>query len=248
MSWHFSRALVEAYLQENCSAGDACAQLSGKRTPQVFSQCDRMMDFCQPSQSGMTCGHLTESLGQDVLMWFRADSHARTLVQPDAERESKPSAAAYGEKWQELSVRFDLNSCSWKTHRCLWDEDLHWCLVTLPRWGLMQGGVCWELTKLEHRTRGKDAGLWPTPVKTDGLSPGWCLTSIERKEKGETRPSGAKIGSALRTFRRTGLYLADGLPNPALTEWLMGWPIRWTDLQPLVTDRFRSAQRKRGGF
>ena len=29
-----------------------------------------------------------------------------------------------------------------------------------------------------------------------------------------------------------------GSLNPAWVEWLMGWPIGWTDLQPLATDRF----------
>ncbi len=27
--------------------------------------------------------------------------------------------------------------------------------------------------------------------------------------------------------------------SPMWVEWLMGWPIGWTALQPLVTDRFR---------
>lgn len=28
--------------------------------------------------------------------------------------------------------------------------------------------------------------------------------------------------------------------NPTWVEWLMGWPLGWTDLKPLATDRFRS--------
>jgi hypothetical protein len=28
--------------------------------------------------------------------------------------------------------------------------------------------------------------------------------------------------------------------NPEWVEWLMGWPIGWTDLRPLATDRFQS--------
>jgi hypothetical protein len=30
-----------------------------------------------------------------------------------------------------------------------------------------------------------------------------------------------------------------GKLSPMWVEWLMGWPIGWTDLQPLATDRFR---------
>jgi hypothetical protein len=29
-----------------------------------------------------------------------------------------------------------------------------------------------------------------------------------------------------------------GQLNPPWVEWLMGWPIGWTDLRPLETDRF----------
>ncbi len=33
-----------------------------------------------------------------------------------------------------------------------------------------------------------------------------------------------------------------GQLNPSWVEWLMGWPIGWTDLKPLVTDKFRNVQ------
>ncbi len=39
-----------------------------------------------------------------------------------------------------------------------------------------------------------------------------------------------------------------GSLNPTWVEWLMGWPLGWTDLQPLETDRSRNAQRRHGGF
>jgi len=38
---------------------------------------------------------------------------------------------------------------------------------------------------------------------------GFCITSIERKELGQARPSGARIGSGLKYDRRTGEYLTD---------------------------------------
>ena len=36
--------------------------------------------------------------------------------------------------------------------------------------------------------------------------------------------------------------------NPSWVEWLMGWPIGWTDLKPLVTDKFRNVQRWHSTF
>jgi len=39
-----------------------------------------------------------------------------------------------------------------------------------------------------------------------------------------------------------------GRLNPQFVEWLMGWPIGWTELQPLETDRFQEWQRQHGCF
>ena len=37
-----------------------------------------------------------------------------------------------------------------------------------------------------------------------------------------------------------------GALNPDWVEWLMGWPLGWTDLKPLATDRFRQWQHSHG--
>jgi len=39
-----------------------------------------------------------------------------------------------------------------------------------------------------------------------------------------------------------------GQLNPSWVEWLMGWPIGWTDLKPLETDKFRSVQQWHSQF
>ena len=38
-----------------------------------------------------------------------------------------------------------------------------------------------------------------------------------------------------------------GALNPVWVEWLMGWPLGWTDLRPLEMDRFRQWRRSHGG-
>jgi hypothetical protein len=43
----------------------------------------------------------------------------------------------------------------------------------------------------------------------------------------------------VRGFREAGIPLRGEL-NPDWVEWLMGWPIGWTDSRPLGTGRFRS--------
>jgi len=40
--------------------------------------------------------------------------------------------------------------------------------------------------------------------------------------------------------------IAGGSLNPEWVEWLMGWPLGWTDLRPLETDKFRQWLRSHG--
>jgi hypothetical protein len=50
-------------------------------------------------------------------------------------------------------------------------------------------------------------------------------------------------------YRRNSLPLnavAGGPLNPAWAEWLMGWPIGWTDCGPLAMGRFRQWRRSHG--
>jgi hypothetical protein len=72
--------------------------------------------------------------------------------------------------------------------------------------------------------------LWPTPAARDYRSPN-KLTYEERGggKKGEQLPNAA-----------------GGQLNPMWVEWLMGWPLGWTDLKPLETDKFRSAPQQHG--
>ena len=37
-----------------------------------------------------------------------------------------------------------------------------------------------------------------------------------------------------------------GKLNPMWVEWLMGWPLGWTDLKRLETDKFHFAQQQHG--
>jgi hypothetical protein len=51
-----------------------------------------------------------------------------------------------------------------------------------------------------------------------------------------------KSPSELNRNSKTLAVQAGGKLNPTWVEWLMGWPMGWTDLKPLVTDKSHSAQ------
>ena len=144
MSYIYSRALVEEYSAANCSDIDASALLSESHTLKPSWWHDKTMEHSRHSRFGMTYAHLTESLGEDLLTWFAVDSLAKILASPETGPDWTASGQGYGQKWQGSLGKYNPNTHSLKTAQLSLLEDLTGCYVTLPRWGLMRNGECWE--------------------------------------------------------------------------------------------------------
>lgn len=255
MSWHFLPELAAEYSAGTCLDGDVSAQLSTTNTQETCCLQGSKMDACQNSQSGTTCEPLTETSGEEWLTLYREAFRAKTFHQPEKEQESKEQEADYGKKWHELSVKYDRNTHSWKTHRCLFDEDLPQSLVTLPKWGMMRSGVLFRLRTAEHPTCENESGYWPTPRANDGEKRGTIANNPRNglpsaamystpcardwKDNGKSPAELARNSETLATQ-------AGGRLNPTWVEWLMGWPLGWTDCDALVTDKFQSWQQQHG--
>ena len=245
MSWLFSQALVAEYSAATCSAGAPSAPLSVMPTQHRFWRNDKPMDCSRLSRFGLMCAVLTDGHGEALLTWFREDFLARTSRPRGTDMGSMAGARGFGSRWQELSMRYDPNSSAWKTHQCLWEEDLPWSSVTLPTWGMTRAGVLWErLISAPHINETGSGSLpktqdapttrkWPTPVAS--MSKGSSMASLTRKS-GVDR-SNDRLDHAV--MASDGGHL-----NPEWTEWLMGWPIGWTDLKPLEMDKFQSWRRQ----
>lgn len=262
MSWLFSQALVAEYSEATCSAGAPSAQLNVMPTPHPFWRNDKPMDASSLSRFGLTCAVLTEDLGAALLTWFLADSRVRTYQLPGMAPALMASDPACGVKWHESSVRFDPVSCSWKTARCLWEEDLPWCSVTLPKWGSMRNGHVFQHPTLTRPINATASGLWPTPTVHGNYN-----------KPGASKNSGTGLATAAKTWptptasaykgwsknhnrantddlidytveREANFAGVSGQLNPTWEEWLMGWPIAWTELKPLEMDRFHEWQRQ----
>ena len=253
MSWHFSRALVEEYSAATCLDGVQSARLSANPTPHAFLCKDRMTAFSRLSRFGMTFVPLTENLGADLLTWFLAGSRARTSAALERAQASTANAPACGEKWRESSVRYDLDSSSWKIHRCLWEEDLPWSSVTLPRWGMTRSGVVYQHPTLERPISATVYGLLlPTPSASHcetRPSKTWNPKSQSGRSLGCMAATGmwptprscsamaATITDKGDRFPNLETVIANRHPetvggqlNPTWVEWLMGWSLGWTDL------------------
>lgn len=375
MSYIFSRALVEAYLAASCSECEPFAPSNSNPIPQACCSPDKMKAYSRLSRFGMTYAPLTDDDGAALLTWYLEASRARTFQPQEKAPALTAPAPASGGKCTELSMKYDRNSHSWKTHLCLWDEDLPESSVILPKSGTMRNGLCWERTMWEPRTSESASGylhMIPTPtacnapnkgshsrgpkslmdVATTGWMPGmmwptlragkssgenpesWLAryvagkvstpplgldvkfatpqardfrtgearrwedparsrnlndqiakfptpTSRDWKDSGPSQgnrksPNLGTIASRFPTPRTkgmcggTGSYRkmkdleakgiisseerrqmtagSGGQLNPTWVEWLMGWPLEWTALKPLATDKYRLWQQLHSGF
>lgn len=182
-------------------------------------------ESCRGSQSGTTLPPSTAGLGADELMSSPAVSPAKTSAPQEGVLESKVSAVDYGLNTQEYLAKYDLNSHSLKTAQTLLFEEGTSSLVTLPDWGMMLNGECFRLAPSGAHMCDYGCSLWPTP--RSGAQDNCGGSNARAKAK------------------RCGTYVGRK-QNPALSEWLMWWPIGWTALSPLETDRFRQWWRSHG--
>jgi hypothetical protein len=183
----------------------------------------------------MTCERLTADHGEALLTSFRAAFLAKTSAQQEKAQASTESEAGSGQRWRESSARYDLDACSWRTHRTLFDEVLPESSVTLPLSGMMRGGVVYQPWNLERLTEEIDCGsLLPTPTAT---------------QYGTTNNGKRSDGTTFATAGTPSLStLAGGPLSPDWVEWLMGWPIGWTDCDALETDKCQQWQQEHGSF
>lgn len=243
MSWLFSRVLAEAYSAACCSDGAPSVPSSSTPTPQAYLSPDKMTAFSRLSRFGMTYAPLTGDLGEGVLTWFREGFPVRTFHQPEKARALTAPAPASGGNCTELSMRYDRNSHSWKTHRCLFDEALPESSVILPRSGTMRHGLCWERTPLDYPTTVPEYGYLPT-VRASTAKHGTCWKRAE-----EGTPKGNLEDYLAYLYVRNGGKRVRGMcVSASFAALMMGWPQKWTSLQPSATDKYRQWRQLHSGF
>ena len=154
------------------------------------------------------------------LMSSQADSRAKTSVQ-QARRLAlaRTLEAVYSGKCLDLLLKYAPSLSSLKTsHGFSADQKKRLANGSgnfsgpWPRSGMMQNGLVLPLPALERRTSETASGLLPTPTRHN-----------------------SKEGAYPAEYTRNTPTLAThagGKINPAWSEHLMGFPIKWTDLQP----------------
>lgn len=233
MSWLFSQALAEAFSPVTCLDGEPFAQLNVMPTHHKFWRNDKMMDASRLSRFGLTCAVLTESRGEELLMSFLEGFRAKTSAQMGAVPALKESDPDCGLKWQESSVRYDLDLSAWRIRHDSEERGSPWLSVTLPAWGMAVNGFVFQHSTAERPTKETGCGLWPTAKATIR---GDCPS--ERARRTPDLPAAIKM----RPLPNGLPPSQDGQLNPQWVEWFMGWPIGWTELKPLEMARFHEWQ------
>jgi len=268
MTWH--------YLNSHCSPEPAeeSSEVSSwgsaplalwKRIP-IAVLCysrDKETECCRYSQSGTTSARSMESHGEAQSTLSQVDSHAKTLAQRVRVQDCPENVQGWFSRCCELLRRCNLILSSRKTVRFCVPVDLAPSSKNLTAWGMMQDGVCWELGISARPIEETGCGYLPTPSASSyGTNKGGAAGRT-----GKERPS-------LQTMAKTGVWPAPtchdrkgktgairgknakggptltqavgGTLNPNWVEWLMGWPIGWTDSKQLATDKFLEWQHSHG--
>jgi hypothetical protein len=167
-------------------------------------------------------------------MSYLAGFHAKTSQQQEKVQELMENDQECGEKWLASFVKYDHDSSLWRTHQCSLLGDLEEFSETWPQWGLMRNGECWEQIPLDMPITEPEFGWWPTPTVSDSSGAG---RAGPRK--------GANI-SSLKDYLSKWYRLA--YPPVSTTEYMMGWPLGWTDLKPLEMDKSHFVQQQHGEY
>jgi len=261
MSWHFSQALVEEYLEEYSTDGELFAQLRSSDMPEAYCWHDKMTEFLSLFQFGMMSGPLRAKPGEDLLKWYREGFLVRTSAlreQCGDARGYQVNGPVYGGICSELLPRFSLPMFSVKILQNSDSKDLEKLCESLPQSGTCADGLLWELMLSDCIINGNAYGsTLPTPTARD-----WKDTFGMTPERVDGKTRLDRLPMLLFEFaRRAGLSTKTNWANtdaqtvvlmdlveikitgpdycPELPEWVMGWPVGWTELKPLETDRFQ---------
>jgi len=220
MSWLFSQALVEEYSAANYSDGEQFVQLNGKRIQQAYCAPDKMTAFSRLSRFGMTFAPLTENLGEELLMSYLAGFHVKPIPQ---QRLDAIQRTTYGQRCGE------------------------WWQMSLPHTSLPKMSAEWQLTK-----RQMIANRWVTkPKQLPYQRKTWVLTTFG-KDIGYLHTPTTMANFLAKSMQKWGSCKAwrktFGLITPNHYEWLMGWPLGWTDLKPLEMDKCLYAPQPHGEY
>lgn len=230
MSWHYLQGQEAASWDPGSADGAPSALLSLIHTVGPSFSHGSETATSKPSLSGTMSALSTEGRGEGGSMSSPEASLARTYPRQESELASTDLGPASGESSPESLAKSNQRTASSKTPQTFALAGLSESSKTLPAWGTLRGGVCSALTKPAVSYVESACGLLPSPTTV-----------------GNEQAPPMQKHAAHRRMRSLVGRLRGG-PFVSFREWMMGWPIGWTALEPLETARFQEWLRWHGRF
>lgn len=198
--------------------GQTTRQKSSKKTGLAF-------------RAGGTSGHsrrrvfMNEQVCEQLTL-FQVDFHANRLASPGSKKE-KTTNATYGLKCSGSQGRSGQSGLLGKMFLDLFEERLTKSLKVSKAKATPRGHTLSRLVRLEPRSLEKESLLWPRPTTGAPL----CGGTHNFNQMIALRDAGIITEEERRNLTQGN----GGRSNPALMEWLMGFPIGWTGLDASET-------------
>ena len=157
----------------------------------------------------------------EQLTLFPAASHASRFPSPGSD-EARRMTVTSGRRCCESSMKSDRYGLLEKMCLDLFEERLMISLTISSKRDTKQGHMLSRLVRSERCSREKESLLWPRPTTGAPL----CGGTHNFRQMIALKDAGIITEEERRNLTQGN----GGNSNPALMEWLMGFPIGWTDL------------------
>jgi len=265
MAWLYVPALegLNSELNESSLTSETWLSWRGKPSPlPTWSKRWKRVPWLK-RLSGLTCEPSTADDFAEKWISSQQDSHA-SLSHTLADFKAQKMSATFGPMFQGSSAKLDRQSLCWKTCQVSLVSQERLSLRTWPKWGLIVRGELYALQKPGHLTKERDSlpFVWPTVTTNDhkrapyqissgkryptlnGAVKNWPTPASRDSKGGYTSESLTRKDGKSRAFDSLPNAAIGGLGtdqrpghlNPEWVEWLMGWPIGWTESAPVETE------------
>ena len=260
-----------AYLQTSFLDTDQSVPLSGTSTPAKSSENEPQTDgslTCECGRETFGCSIHPSTPAEWVASM--QDSLAKICQSLESKQVlAKEPDQGFTEKSCVSLAWLDRNTCSWKTSQQSFITDWEPFSETWPRWGMTQGGSAYAHPMSERRITEIDGSLFATPNTLDAMPPK-SPEALHREatitRPGRSKPSNLRDQVTQKYWPTPTAHLAKehnspseanrstpsissmigGKLSPVWTEWLMGFPIGFTDSKDWVTRKSQSRPQQRG--
>ena len=225
MGWIYSRELADCRSRSASGLNQSHIASSIPTASRYFCpKCNVAISNTLPF--GMTCEHFAVSILMFRSISSTADSPVRIEVLRELAKAWKESEARF---FGRSSASLEKSNRALSLSKTLGAREVmsRQCDPPFVRLSTTQERDLWRRRKLEQITGETDYGFWPTPTASNyGSNQGG---SAGRKGK----------------IRKSISGLIGGKENPAFREWLMGYHVGWTEIEPWVIAWCRSRREKR---